>query len=196
MPSSFGSCACNGCPLVDVPKNYPMSHETAQNLEAKLRRVSYFRYHGMWHGDRADRMENSLVAFIYDVPYFGACGVIPPLHLLNQYLRRGGGKGGMSPGATWEPFSLSPAEYEDLANAVRAVPPESLRDRARFAHVQFIFDPDFEGDPESYPVHAAPKRSDRFIPPDYNDYYVWSGAVCAKHRDRWHAELKRAGFTK
>src|SRR5690349_3761049 len=117
----------------------------SENVENGLRRVRYFRHHGMSDGDRADQMENSLLAFIYDIPYFGACGVFPPFHLLNLQLRRGGSQGGMSPGATWEPFELSPEEYRDLVEAVRTVPVESLRDRARYAHLGFTFDPAFDG---------------------------------------------------
>ena len=148
----------------------------------------------MWHGDRADPMENSLLAFVYDIPHFGACGVFPPFHLLNQFLLRGGSRGGMSPGATWEPFSLSPAEYRDLVGAVRTVSPESLRDRARYAHLAFTFDPEFDGDPESYPVRAEVKKWHRHVPADYKEYFEWMGAVCAKHGHRWQAEMKRAGF--
>src|SRR6476659_2684709 len=91
-----------------------------EQLEARLRRVRYFRLHGMWHGDRGDPMENSLLAFVYDIPGCDACGVFPPFRLLNQYLLRGGWGGGMSPGAKWEPFALSPEEYRDLVEAVRA----------------------------------------------------------------------------
>lgn len=162
--------------------------------ESRLRRVRYLRYHGMWHGDRGDPVENSLLAFIYDVPYFGACGIIPPLHLLNQFLMRGGGTGGMSPGATWEPFSLTPEEYRDLVTAVRVVPPESLRDRARYAQVAFTVDPEFEGDPDTYPVLGEAKTWERRIPPEYKEYNTWARAVCAKHRDAWHAKLRSAGF--
>lgn len=167
-----------------------------ENIEGRLRRVRYFRHHGMWHGDRADVTENSLLAFVYDIPYFGACGVFPPFHLLNQLLRRGGSQGGMSPGATWEPFELSPEEYRDLVEAVRTVPPESLRDRARYADLAFTFDPAFDGPPETYPVRAEPKRWLERIPPDLREYFEWSGAVCAKHRERWHAELERARLSR
>jgi hypothetical protein len=171
-----------------------MSQKTPSNLEDRLRRVRYLRHHGMWHGDHTDSVENSLLAFVYDIPYFGACGVFPPLHLLNQFLLRGGETGGMSPGATWEPFSLSQAEYHDLVEAVRTVPPQSLRDRARYAWVAFKFDPEFEGPPETYPVRAEVKKWHGQVPQEYREYFAWVGAVCAKHRDSWHVELKRAGF--
>jgi hypothetical protein len=172
-----------------------MSQERpTDNIEDRLRRVRYFRHHGMWHGDRADPMENSLLAFVYDIPYFGACGVFPPFHLLNQQLRRGGSHGGMSPGATWEPFELSPEEYRDLVEAVRTVPPESVRDRARYAHLAFTFDPAFDGRLETYPVRAEPQKWHQRLPADLKEHAEWAGAVCSKHRERWEADMKRAGF--
>src|SRR5688500_8069066 len=110
---------------------------TTPEAARTLRRVRYARHPGPGHGPPP--YENFLLAFLYDIPYFGACGVCPPFHLLKQLLLRGGGQGGMSPGATWEPFSITPAEYRDLTEAVRAVPPDSLRDRARYAHLPFSF---------------------------------------------------------
>jgi hypothetical protein len=160
---------------------------------AALRTVHYLRWLGCNHSEPLP-MENDLLAFVYDIPYFGACGVFPPMHLLNQQLLRGGGSGGMSPGASWETFSLTPREYEDLVHAVKTVPVESLRDRARYAHVQFTFDPDFDGPPETYPVRREPQRWDRHIPPEWREYVEWLGAVSARHADRHDAELRRAGF--
>lgn len=176
-----------------------MSQEHAQKPSLPtLRTVRYVRWHGCNWGDRPEPVENSLLAFVYDIPYFGACGVFPPFRLLNRLLLTGGDTGGMSPGATWEPFEISPEEYRELVAAVRSVPPESLRDRARYAHVPFKFDPEFDGDPATYPVRAKPKRWHRLPPPDRpnKEYREWAGAVCEKHRDRWHAELRHAGFTK
>lgn len=160
--------------------------------ELRLRTVQYIRYHGPWHEPEA--VQNSLLVFVYDIPYFGLCGIFPPFRLLNQELRRGGSTGGMSPGATWEPFELLLEEYSDLVEAIRVVPVESLRDRTRYAHLPFAFDPAFDGPPETYPVHWKPKRRRPEIPDDYKDYVEWYGAIWVKHRERWRAEMKRAGF--
>jgi hypothetical protein len=111
---------------------------------------------------------------VYDIPYFGACGVFPPLHLLNQLLLTGGSQGGMSPGATWQPFSLSEQEYQDLVAAVQTVAPKNLRRRARYADLPYKFDPSFD---------------------QHQDYFDWMSEVCAKHRADWQAERKRGGFT-
>jgi hypothetical protein len=96
----------------------------------------------------------------------------------------------MSPGATWEPFELSPQEYADLAAAVRMVPVEKLRGRARYAQVAFKFDPKFDGAPETYPMRADKilMRSIQTLSPEEREYLEWMSAVCAKHH-----EPRRAG---
>ena len=161
-------------------------------IEGNLRRVNYIRWPGMAH--QPEPIENNLLAFVYDVPFFAPCGVFPPYHLFNQQLLHGGGSGGMSPGATWEPFSLSSAEYRDLADAIRVVPPELLRERARFAHLQFSFDPEFDVEPYPiYPGYKLPRYLSQ-LPPELVPYVKWASAVCAKHRDRHHAALRQHGF--
>ena len=135
-----------------------------------LRRVHYLRYE--FHHE-PEEIENSLLGFVYDVPYLGACGVFPPFHLLNWVLLKGGNDGGMGPGATWEPFSLSETEYSHLIAAVKETRVESLRAPARYAQVAYMFDAAFDG---------------------ISDYVEWMYAACAKHRASYHEELRRAGF--
>ena len=147
--------------------------------------------HGSW-----EPVENSLLAFVYDdYVHVSACGVFPPLRLLNQFLLRGGGGGGMGPGAKWEPFSLSPEEYAQLIDVIRAVPPASINGLVGPVPLALTFDPEFDGPSETYPVRAQVKRWHRDVPPEFKEYVEWSGAVCARHRERWHAELKRAGLS-
>src|SRR5688500_16022990 len=98
----------------------------SQNPAAELRRVRYIRWSGFpscsW-----EPVENTLFAFVYDYyVHLAVCGVFPPFHLLNQVLLRGGGGGGMGPGAKWEPFSLSREEYDLLVEAIRTVPPDTI----------------------------------------------------------------------
>ena len=151
-----------------------MSQEIPFNdPEQKLRTVRYVRHPGPWHDP--EPFENSLLAFVYDIPYFGACGVFPPFRLLNQFLLRGGSQGGMSPGTTWEPFELSLEEYADLVEAVRSVPVESLCGRAQCAQLAFTFDPEFDGAAETYPVRAESKKWHHHIAPDYQEYAEWAG---------------------
>ena len=100
----------------------------------------------------------------------------------------------MGPGARWEPFALSREEYALLVEVIRTVPPGAIEGLPGPVPLAFTFDPEFDGPPETYPVRAEVKRWHRHIPPDYKEISDWMGAVCAKHRDRWHAELKRAGL--
>ncbi len=72
----------------------------------RLRTVTYKCYE--FHEEPEPR-GGSLLSFVYDIPYFGACGVFPPLHVVNQIFLRGGASGGMSPGASWEAFTLRQA---------------------------------------------------------------------------------------
>jgi hypothetical protein len=67
-------------------------------------------------------VEKSLLALVYDIPYFPACGIFPPLHIINQFFSSGGGDSGMSPGASWKSFTLIQKEYGDLVAAVRETP--------------------------------------------------------------------------
>jgi hypothetical protein len=132
-----------------------------------MRRVRYVRHE---YPGRTSKREDSLLVLVYDIPYFGACGVFPPLHLLNQLLRSGGSQGGMSPGATWEPLSLSEHEYQALVAAVRAIAPKNLKKRARYAGLPFLSDPAFD---------------------HHQDYFDWVREVCEKHRAAWRAKLRK-----
>jgi hypothetical protein len=152
--------------------------------------VRYLRHPGPWHDP--EPAENSLVGFVYDVGV-DACGVFPPLEVLNEYLLHGGWEGGMSPGNTWEPFPISREEYDLLVEAIRTIPPESLkRPEGWWVPPAFRFDAEFDGEPESYPIYAGYKGPPPSIgrwPPGLERYFAWKAAVCGKHRDRYHAEL-------
>ena len=130
-----------------------------------LRRVQYFREE--LHYD-PEPVEGTLLTFLYDIPYFPPCGVFPPFHLLNQFLALGSCGGGMSPGATWEPFSIGEQEYADLVEALKSTPLEEINSHARYAWFQPILDPTL----------------------DHIDVYmVWMIAVSQKHRERYRKEL-------
>jgi hypothetical protein len=103
--------------------------------------------------------------FVYDVPYLDACGIFPPLHILNIILRSGGGDGGMSPGASWEPFEIMDQEYRQILPAILHTDSDELRKQARFAGIPMQIDSDFD---------------------HIQDRFEWMQAVCNKHRDLWH----------
>jgi len=115
----------------------------------------------------------SLLTFVYDLPYFGACGIFPPLHLANEIFSSGSAGGGMSPGTDWEPFTVAPDEYAELVEAIKSTPLSAIRPHARYAFLPFKFDHSFDG---------ITKRRD------------WVRAVCNKHREEWHAAGEKAGM--
>ncbi len=61
---------------------------------AEPRTVKYVRHE--FHGD-PERHTGTLPTFVYDVPYLSACGVLPPLHILNGILSSGGETGTEAP---------------------------------------------------------------------------------------------------
>lgn len=127
-----------------------------------MRWISYKRVE--FHGE-PEPVVNDLLAFVYDVPYLGVCGIFPPYHILNEILSSGGSDGGMSPGAVWSPFQISEEEYAELIEAMAASVPEDLREKARYSDVRFETDPEFD---------------------DIRDRSRWVAAVCGKHRTNRH----------
>jgi hypothetical protein len=116
------------------------------------------------------RKRASLLTFVYDVPYLDACGIFPPLHILNIILQSGGDSGGMGPGATWRPFRLIRAEFEALVAGILKTPPQDIPDSSRYAWVQFRFDHDFD---------------------NILDRFDWMRAACDKHRAEWHEAVNQ-----
>jgi hypothetical protein len=121
---------------------------------------------------RSKSCNGTLLEFVYDIPYFPPCGVLPPLHILNSFFMHGGGDGGMSPGASWKPFTITQDEYADLAKAVKETPLVEIKPRARYAWVVLEVDASFD--------HLT-------------DLADWAHAICEKHRDQWHARLRSVG---
>jgi hypothetical protein len=126
-----------------------------------MRKMRYRR-----HEFRHEPVEQTgtLLTFVYDIPSFAACGVFPPLHILNQVLESGGGDGGMSPGTSWEPFAISPEEYEELFRAVLTTPISQIAPYSRYASVGLKFDPEFDSTPTGShgPEQCAPKHRDEW----------------------------------
>jgi len=131
---------------------------------SEFRRVQYVRQ----EYQEGEPYEGSLLTLFFDIPCFPPGGVFPPFHLLNQFLATGGSPGGMGPGATWEPFSVSEQEYTNLVEALRSTTLDQVKPPARYAWFLPILDPSFD--------HIGL-------------YWVWMMAVCQKHRDRWRKDL-------
>lgn len=121
-------------------------------------RVSYFRHE--IHREPEQRTA-PLWAFLFDIPYLAPCNVFPPPHLLNDRLMTGGGDGGMGPGASWTPFTLTQREYDDVLAKVLKPDRKALKSFARYATQSFVVDAEFDG---------------------FTDYFEWMEAVCRKHR--------------
>ncbi len=102
-----------------------------------MRVVKYTRHE--FHYEPEER-EAILSTFVYDVPHLIVFAVFPPLHILNQVLTTGGSQGGMSPGATWEPFELANLEYEELLCSLQQQNMEQLRNGARYARFPCVTD--------------------------------------------------------
>jgi hypothetical protein len=130
-----------------------------QPRDSVVRKVHYVRHD--FHSEDDER-DGTLLELMYDIPYVGACGIFPPLHLLNAQLLDGGGDGGMGPGASWKPFSLTPQAYARLVAEIRTTPVSAVHG-PRYVHEAFAFDSTFD--------HIA-------------DHLEWIRAVCAKHRPR------------
>ncbi len=113
-------------------------------------------------------MESDLVSFVYDVPYLAACGIFPPYHILNQVLSKGGGDAGMSPGASWEPFSLSQDEYGELLRVIENTDPSKLK--SRFTLVKYKRDLELE---------------------NITKYLEWMNKACKKHREWFFKEQSK-----
>jgi hypothetical protein len=82
--------------------------------------------------------------------------------------------GGMGPGTSWEPFTVSEDEYAALVEAIQDTPLEEIKLHARFAFVKFKFDHSLDG---------------------IETWYGWVSACCKKHRESFHRELRGAGAT-
>ena len=113
---------------------------------------------------------SDLLTLVYDIPYFGACGVLPPLHIMNQIFSSGGGDGGMSPGSSWKPFRISPTQYHNLLQQVRETPVIRIQERARFGQLKFITDSSFD---------------------EYMDRGTWLKKVCEKYREGYLREMNK-----
>ncbi len=132
-----------------------------------MKTIDYKRHE--LHGNPEEKRAK-ISTFVYDIPYFGACGIFPPLHILNQIFETGGFQGGMSPGTTWAPFTINEKEYGRLIDIITRLDPKTLDDKARYTFIKFDFDPAFD---------------------HLEDWEAWITAVCEKHRDAYHA--RRSG---
>ena len=122
--------------------------------------IDYIRYEFQ---QPPEEVNGELLILVYDIPYFGACGIFPPLHVANQIFSSGGGDGGMSPGASWSPFTIDQQQYDILLNQVSETPIHTLKDKSRFSSVKLTRDDSLD---------------------HIQDRFDWLEAVCIKYRER------------
>jgi len=146
----------------------PTDHESPPPIHrspSPMRTITYLshEFHGV-----PEALNAELPAFVYDIPYFGACGIFPPFHIINGIFESGGAEGGMGPGATWKPFRIIEAEYEELVKAIEALDPKSLMKKVRFGQVKFAFDVELKTETE---------------------WETWMQKACDRHREAWHRKM-------
>lgn len=71
--------------------------------------------------------EADLLQFLLDIPYLFVFGFIPPFEVLNDVFRSGLADAGMSGGCEWQPFEVDVEEYDELVQALAAVPESNYR---------------------------------------------------------------------
>ena len=77
-----------------------------------MRSVNYKRHE--FHDPDPWNRNEELHRFLLDVPYLLYFGVVPSREAINEFLKDGGGDGGMSPGASWTPFEINEDEYWEV----------------------------------------------------------------------------------
>lgn len=146
-------------PETPVDKVGGNKEKNSMNKSPKM--VRYMRYE---YGSGDTQCEVPLLIFVYDIPYFTTCDVLPPFHLINEIFMSGKIGGGMSPGATWEPFSINESEFEALRDDIRNTSIENIQSRSRYANVKFTIDNSFD---------------------HYKNRQEWSREVCKKYGTQW-----------
>lgn len=70
------------------------------------------------HGAGGIPTEGTVVDLLLAIPYLLQSRIVPPRHILNEVLGTGEVALGMSGGCRWEPFTLTPEEYDELVIAL------------------------------------------------------------------------------
>jgi hypothetical protein len=75
-------------------------------------RTVAFEIHGGVGG--ADLQSGTLSDMLKAIPYLLTPKLVPPLRVVNDLLSKGIRDAGMSGGCSWEPFEITPAEWDEL----------------------------------------------------------------------------------
>ena len=107
-----------------------------------MRSVKYKRHE--FHQKHPSNKNEELHRFLLDIPYLLYFGVVPSREAINEVLREGGGDGGMSPGASWQPFELSEDEYWEIIERWDRMDISKERNDDHFRYDPKIFVKDYE----------------------------------------------------
>lgn len=100
-----------------------------------MREVNYKAH---WsYADAGVKRKAPLSEFILDIlDLMEMSGVIPPLHIINEVLLKGGDNGGMSPGTSWRPFRINEVEYQELVEALLKLDVVDAKQRHPYIYFQ------------------------------------------------------------
>lgn len=121
----------------------------------KNRRIKYQRVH---ERSGSSEQEAPLPAFIFSLGYFNAmnCGLIPPLAVLNSFLRSG-----RCTEAAWAPFEIDAAEYAELEAQLLKPDLETLSKYT--PHTWQTFERDASLDPYTDPAQWQAKAREKHM---------------------------------
>jgi hypothetical protein len=105
--------------------------------------------------------------FILDIPYGLYFSVVPGLQAINELLQVGTAGGGMGTGVTWEPFTITHEQYDEICDRWRNFDLRSLLKipASVMPDLSFVFDPDIMSIPthHGYLKAASAKYATRYF---------------------------------
>ena len=138
------------------------------------------KYRIFWNMGPSQKREGDLFELVLDFPLSflpgpnsnGKAKVLVSYSVLNEWLKKGGGDGGMSPGATWLPFEISENDYKNLVEKLQSLNYEQVKDKHPYFPEELIVD--FE-------------LNSNFLDPD-----EWEKQYCLKYRGvSWFMQFLR-----
>lgn len=70
-------------------------------------------------GSQGTRTRAALHEFLLEIPGLFHFGYVPPLRVINEFLKEGRADAGMGGGCEWEPFAISAAVYAEVVRSLR-----------------------------------------------------------------------------
>ena len=113
-----------------------------------MRTVSYRTYWGLGGGTRK---KGFLYELLIDTPYtfrrynfkdLDDRALIPSFEVIKESLEEGGGDGGMSPGATWKPITITKEEYDEIVEVLMQLNTKEAKEKHPYCPGRFILDED------------------------------------------------------